>query len=698
MTRVVRRMACYLSWRTRLVGWAGPTIVDRAYRRNWWAQPTLLVIFLAVAPNVWAQSRTPHIGYVYPAGGRQGDTFQIEISGQYLDGASNVYVSGSGVRATVIEHLAPLAGQLSNDLRLRMRELQKKGTDAAGFKETAEIQKKFDASSNRIAYPVLSETVTCQVTIAANAEPGERELRLQVAAGLSNPLVFCVGQLPEFREKDWKAGPADANLTVTLPAGINGRIVPGSFERYRSLVRRTQPYLPADVDRYRFTARKGQQLVLAVKARGLTPYLADAVPGWFQAAVTLYDAQGKELAYDDDYRFHPDPVLHYEVPQNGEYMIEIKDAIYRGREDFVYRIMVGEFPFVTSIFPLGCRAGEQAGIELKGWNLPTQKLTMDTKGKKPGVYPVSVRAKNLVSNPMPFAVDTLPESLEKEPNDELKSAQKVTLPVIVNGRIDPPGDWDVFCFTARAGSQIVAEVNARRLDSPLDSVLKLTDDQGRQLAFNDDHEDKGSGLHTHFADSLLTTAVPADGTYYLHLGDIQQKGGVEHAYRLRLSPPRPDFDLRVVPSVINVNAGGTARVTIYALRRDGFSGDITLALKDAPKGYVLKGDRVPANQDKAEVTLTVPPTPPAEPLSLTVEGRATVGGQQIIRQAVPAEDMMQAFAYRHLVAAKDLKVAVIKRGGAPASAKALGSQPVKAPAGGASRPPVGMSDIDASRN
>jgi hypothetical protein len=663
-----------------------------------WRGTLSLLVVLAVAPNLWAQSRAPHLGYVYPAGGRQGDTFQIEISGQYLDGASNVYVSGSGVRATVIEHIKPLAGQVSNDLRLRMRELQKKGMDTAGLKEIAEIQGKLNANSNRTAYPGLSETVACQVTIAANAEPGARELRLQAAAGLSNPLVFCVGQLPEFREKDWKSSTADANLAVTLPAGINGRIVPGSFERYRSVMRRTQAYLPADVDRYRFAARKGQQLVLAVKARELTPYLADAVPGWFQATVALYDTQGKELAYDDDYRFHPDPVLHYEVPKDGDYVIEIKDAIYRGREDFVYRVMVGEFPFVTSIFPLGGRAGEQVSIELKGWNLPTNKLTMNTKGKKPGVYPVSVRARNLVSNQMPFAVDTLPECLEKEPNNEFKTAQKVTLPIIVNGRIDQPGDWDIFRFTARAGGQIVAEVNARRLDSPLDSVLRLTDARGRQLAFNDDHEDKGAGLYTHFADSLLTATMPADGTYYLHLGDIQQKGGVEYAYRLCLSPPRPDFDLRVVPSVINVAAGRTARATVYALRKDGFSSDITLALKDAPKGYVLKGNRVPADQDKAEVTLTVPPTPPAEPLSLTMEGRATVGGRQIVRQAVPADDMMQAFAYRHLVAAKDLKVAVIKRGGAPASAKALGSQPVKTPAGGASRSSAGMSISDRNHN
>jgi hypothetical protein len=626
------------------------------------------------------------MAYIYPAGGRQGDTFQIEIGGQYLDGVMAAYVSGGGVRVTVIEHLKPMAAQLSNDLRIRSRELQKKGTDAASRQEIAEIQKQFDASTNQAAYPVFSETVTCRVTVAPNAEPGDRELRLQTAAGLTNPLVFCVGQFPEFCEPRWHGGTADANMAVTLPVTINGRIVPGSAERYRAVQRRTQPYLPADRDRYRFAARKGQRLVCAVKARELMPYLADAVPGWFQGTVTLYDAQGKELAYDDDYRFHPDPVLYYEVPADGEYLLEIKDAIYRGREDFVYRITLGEPPFVTSVFPLGGRAGSQTGVELRGWNLPTNKLTMDTRNKKAGVYPVSTRTKNLASNHLPFVVDTLPESLEKEPNNQLAEAQKVTLPVVINGRIDTAGDGDVFSFTARAGDQIVAEVYARRLDSPLDSVLKLTDAQGRQLAFNDDCEDKGAGRYTHFADSLLTAAIPANGTYLVYLGDAQQKGGPEYAYRVRISPPRPDFDLRIVPSTVNVAAGGTARLTVYALRKDGFTGEIALTLKDAPKGYGLKkDDKVPAGQDKADVTLTVPPALPAEPVSLTVEGRATAGGQQVVRPAVPAEDMMQAFAYRHLVIANELKVAILKRASVVPAAKALGTQPVKLPAGGATR-------------
>ena len=90
----------------------------------------------------------------------------------------------------------------------------------------------------------------------------------------------------------------------------------------------------------------------------MIPYLADAVPGWFQATLALYDASGKELAYDDDFRFHPDPVLYCEIPADGEYVLEIRDAIYRGREDFVYRITVGELPFVTEHFPAG-RSGRR---------------------------------------------------------------------------------------------------------------------------------------------------------------------------------------------------------------------------------------------------------------------------------------------------------------------------------------------------
>ena len=82
-------------------------------------------------------------------------------------------------------------------------------------------------------------------------------------------------------------------------------------------------------------------------------------------------------------------------------------------------------------------------------------------------------------------------------------------------------------------------------------MLKLTDSTGGQLAFNDDHEDKASGLTTHHADSVAGgPRCPPAGTYYLYLDDAQHQGGPDYAYRLRISPPRPDFALRIVPSSI----------------------------------------------------------------------------------------------------------------------------------------------------
>ena len=253
--------------------------------------------------------------------------------------------------------------------------------------------------------------------------------------------------------------------------------------------------------------------------------------------------------------------------------------------------------------------------------------------------------------------------------------------MIVNGRIDRPGDRDVFCFEGKAGQEIVAEVYARRLGSPLDSVLSLTDASRRQLAFNDDHEDKSCGLLTHHADSWLKAALPAAGTYYLELYDVQHQGGREYAYRLRVGPPQPDFDLRIVPSSVSVRAGGAAPVTVNVLPREGFNAPIELKLIDAPPGYRLSGATIPAGQTKARFTVSVPAETAQRAVALRMEGRVTIQGREVRRPAVPADDMMQAFYYHHFVPAQEWVVGVSGRGGVPLALRDAGE--VKLPSGGA---------------
>ena len=205
------------------------------------------------------------------------------------------------------------------------------------------------------------------------------------------------------------------------------------------------------------------------------------------------------------------------------------------------------------------------------------------------------------------------------------------------------------------------------------------------MAANDDFEDKAAPLITHQADSRISLTLPATGSYYLHLGDTQHKGGPEYAYRLRVGAPRPDFALRVVPSSINARAGTAAPITVHALRRDGFGGAITLELEDAPPGLSLNGGRVPAGIDQVRLTLTVPPAPCEKPLGLSLVGRAAVQGREVRRPAIPAEDMIQAFAYHHLVPAGRLLLTVTPRRLANYWWKLTDERPVKLPAGGTAR-------------
>lgn len=666
--------------------------------------PTVLslALLLAAVPFAMAQPR-PYIGFVYPAGGQQGTTFQVRLGGQNLDDPNAVLVTSPGVTARVVEYNRRLNNQEQQLLTEQLRELRKSPAKVSGGGDTmmasdtmmmsaaerrhtpaggrtagapsnliARLEKRTREFVQTPACDSIASILIAEVSIAPDAEPGGRELRVVTARGVSNPLAFHVGQLPEFTRKPMLTAPkqilgkeeqalrkrpaSEVVERVTLPCTVNGQIASG------------------EVNRYRFEARQGQRLVLATQARQLVPYIADAVPGWFQPVLTLYDASGKELAFADDYRFRPDPVILFEAPRDGDYVCAITDAIYRGREDFVYRLTLGELPFVTSVFPLGGPADAPGNPLVKGWNLDRASLRARPAPASDGVARgipageagrpepivttlVAVRD-GLISNPIPFAHDSLPEAVEKEPNDAPARAQKVTLPVILNGLVDRAEDWDVFQFSGRADDLVVAEVQARRLESPLDSVLKLTDASGRVLALNDDCEDLATGLNTHHADSHLLARLPADGVYFVHLGAIDRRGGEEYGYRLRLSPPQPDFALRVVPSSVSLRSRGTATVSVFALRKDACTNAIKLTLLDPPRGFSAAPVTLAGTQAVVRLTLKTDLVSSQESVSLKIAGTARVDGRELVRVAVPAEDRMQAFLWRHLVSASELRAVV----------------------------------------
>lgn len=662
------------------------------------------LVLLATWLGLWAAggAAAPQIGYAYPAGGAQGTTFTVEVGGQYLRSAIGVRVSGAGVQAEVREYARALNNQEMRDTERFLRDLVMRrwcvrvmdeaakdkdepplpdhpwlrDLDDIGLNDLNQLRARlFDPRIQPNAQ--IAEKLTVEVTVAPDAPPGDRELRILASDGLSNPICFQVGMLPELQERDFAGG--EAGQVVQPPILLNGQIMPG------------------EVDRIRLQARKGQKLTVRMQARKLIPYLADAVPGWFQATMSLHDPNGKEVAWSDDFQFDPDPAFLYEVPTDGVYELRVRDAIYRGRDDFVYRIAVGQLPMVTRCSPLGGQAGTAATMTVEGWNLPATSLPLDTNPNGPEFRQLLVG--KTLGNEVPYVVDDLPSTTEKE-----GEAQTVPFPSAIDGRIDQPGDLDRFRFMGKAGQEIVAEVLARRLGSPLDSLLRLVADDGTEVALNDDYKDRGMGLVTHQADSYIQAKLPRDGAYEIQLSDTQRQGGPAFAYRLQLRAPQPDFALRLVPSALNLASGRPASCTVHVLRRDGFAGEVNLALADAPEGFRLANGRIAADQESGQVVLSVPRGTPPQVLPIRIEGVATIDGKEVRRPVVPAEDMMQAFLWRFLVPQQELLVSVTGSRPVPTiwqpmvpGASVATAMPLRIPLGGTAQVRISGSQLATAR-
>ncbi|MHC4731880.1 MAG: hypothetical protein ACYS6Z_15005, partial [Planctomycetota bacterium] len=193
------------------------------------------------APN----QRRPYIGYLCAAGGQKGTVVRITAGGQNLRGSKRVIVSGEGVSGTVIQHrrtpwllkpeqrreVAQMLRRLANRKATgRDRKRQRKeppavkpGQPGAAMDKPVPLPdhpmlKNLESLTpkelRRVAYEFLdpgrrsqlsaqiAEAVEIEVRIAADALPGERELRIGTPRGLTNPVPFHVGLLPEFFEQE----------------------------------------------------------------------------------------------------------------------------------------------------------------------------------------------------------------------------------------------------------------------------------------------------------------------------------------------------------------------------------------------------------------------------------------------------------------------------------------------------------------
>jgi len=146
-----------------------------------------------------------------------------------------------------------------------------------------------------------------------------------------------------------------------------------------------------------------------------------------------------------------------------------------------------------------------------------------------GMREIRVVTDHGVSTAYTFEVGSFPEVNATEPNSQPNQAQKLSLPVVVNGTLDQPAAQDYFTFEAKKGQRIAFNLKGFRLNefsqTFFNPVLYLYDSNGKELS---------KSLGRFGLDPALEWTSPADGTYTLLVRDLLWKGTPASVYRLAI--------------------------------------------------------------------------------------------------------------------------------------------------------------------
>ncbi len=640
------------------------------------------------------QGENPNIAYVYPAGAQAGSTVKILIAGKDLTLAKNVVISGSGIECKIGEYTLPskrgsifstrhrlerLYIEAHPEVKNEIAKLEEEGKSGDAYlrklvmaiPENIQTLAEVDASYylRKISGDPMAETLEVEVRVDSNATAGERSLCVITENGISNSMPFMVGIYPEIskpslretakvrarKKENWgRIGLREPNpnrmiipseftlMEAEIPCVLNGQIT------------------EAKTDAYKFFAKTGQTITFSLQAQRLVKYISDAVPGWFQAVVSIRNPDGKEIAFFDDFNHFPDPSGSFKAEKDGWYMIEIRDAIHRSREDFIYRLTLGELPLAYGVFPPAVRMGEKSKLKIYGEMLEGLN-DVEVYTESEDVFELSLENSGVSHNPIP--IYTLPKDCEFSILENPNTLVEAHFPSAYAGRFTQKNQEDKFGFKAKKGDKLIIETFARRLNAPTDTFLYIKDSSDKVIASNDDIENAEDGLITHHADSKIEFTAPKDDFYVLSVKDAQSNFSKIHSYLLLLGLSQPDFSIRTLKSTLEVNAGRSGFFEVKAFRKNGFKGDILIDVKNLPEGFKVSGNKIPKGKDSCFVYITAPNDTPIQTLSLEVEGIADYNGKKIQRKLLPCDNMMQAFYYWHLTPAKDFVMTITQRNG-----------------------------------
>ncbi len=492
----------------------------------------------------------PEILSISPLGGQQGSSFEIEILGQTLAGARGVWFD--------------------------CRELQGK------IAEITEIN--LDEAGKKSIRP--GHRVKLQVAVNRKAVPGAHRLRLVTPRGMSNAVTLHISREKVMAEAETGPHAPGKAQPLSLPVVINGQISKRG-----------------EADYFSFQAKSGRELL----------FEAHSGSGILDPQLTLFEASGSwfdpdqltRLGFNDEVVSHSPTSsagLRYRFHGKGRYLVRISEFQGHGGPNYSYQLRVVNarcpdlspaedvtLQLAAHPEPVAWRERnfdrklESNRLDLlwsRTVNMPAAENVSgkgDLSGRSRSAELDSTRIEAIA--PSAFA-GVLTSVKEGKINETLEQALEITLPVIVEGAIERPGDIDYFEFEVQAGEKLAFEIETPDIRPPdFNPRLGVLDSTGKEIFSN-----VSMGKVKIQAKTIET--FETSGKYTLQIRDLTSRYGQSgFAYRVLLRPQIPHAGrIEVRAKRLNLAAGEARKLTIITEQEEGFGGEIAIGVENLPPG------------------------------------------------------------------------------------------------------------------
>lgn len=378
----------------------------------------------------------------WPAALAFGDDNKLLLVGR-LDGSLAFYDPTSGAEIPPpkpeLTAVDPIGIQRGETVTLHLTGKHLSGISEALFNE------------GKLWAKVVDET-TLELTSAPDLKPGTYDLKVASPGGQSGAVRVYVDDLPQVFEQE----PNDSAETATLGA------LPADF--WGKFDRR------GDVDYFAFEGKSGQTIVLDAASQRLGSKA--------NLMVEFLDASGRVLSSGSGFDNDREPLLAAKLAADGRYFVRVTELEANASAEHFYRLSIGSFAYVSGCYPLAVAPNTQTTVRLVGLNCPDDPaVTVHSGAAGEGDVPLDP-ARFRWRKPFKVMIGSSPEPVELEPNDHPSEANPIAVPGSVNGRIDRPGDVDLFRFEAKAGGNYVVETLASRRGSPVDTKIEVLHPDG----------------------------------------------------------------------------------------------------------------------------------------------------------------------------------------------------------------------------